>query len=333
MMSGGECLVVTCQTFSPVVCRLLRSCGLRMRIMTTAAPHLLPGFPLALTQRKRLKLAEGLWLLPLRFGQHEVMHVVGKPLSWLKVIEMLPRLFYGGRSFEMTLHANRVAPPRRQLRRIYDHSLAVCMFLAVTMTTLAGNSRVKKWLAREFAVAARLRSLHAAGVAIQATGKCRQIQWDLPRIDVCRSHIPAPFLGIPVDGSFEKELLIREKVSAAFDSGPDEIQQFALAADRVSPPPIVTHPHAPVLLVNAIVHSGILVVVLARDQPIRGRTAGACHDGLLVRTAELGMAAGASLVSLWVLRRLKKDALRNGINHNRQEGDRGHAYDRGKHRR
>jgi hypothetical protein len=89
-----------------------------MRIMTTAAPQLLAGLPLALAQRQRLKLTEGLRLLPLRFRQDEVMNVVGKALSWLKVIEMLPWLFYGGGSFEMTLHANGVAPRRRQLRRI-----------------------------------------------------------------------------------------------------------------------------------------------------------------------------------------------------------------------
>jgi hypothetical protein len=199
------------------------------------------------------------------------------------------------------------------------------MFLASAMATLAGNSGMKKWLTGEFTVAARHRSLHAARVAIQATGECREIQRNLPRIDVCGSHVPAPFLGIPIDGSLEEELVIREKVSAAFDSGSDEIQKFTLAADRVSPAPLVTHPRAPVLLVGAVAYSRIFVVELARDQPVSGRTAGACHNGLLVRTAELGMAGGASLASLRVLRRLKMDALRNRSNHQRQEGNRCHA--------
>src|SRR5579859_6934181 len=137
------------------------------------------------------------------------MHVIGEPISWLKVIEMLPWLFDCSRSLEMTLHANRVSPLGWQLGRIYDHSLAVRMLLTRAMTTLAGDACVKEWLALEFTVTAGLRCLHAAGVAIQATGEGREIHRNLSSIDVGGSHIPTPFLRIPVDGSLEKELVIR----------------------------------------------------------------------------------------------------------------------------
>src|SRR5579862_4150901 len=97
------------------------------------------------------------------------MDVVGKPLPGLKVIDSLPRLLHRNCAFKMTLHANRVAPVRRQLGWIHNRVVArlriarSCSWragrsgsrffsvpCAVPMTSLAGDSAMQKGGPGEF---------------------------------------------------------------------------------------------------------------------------------------------------------------------------------------
>src|SRR5271165_871983 len=143
MMLRGKRLAMTLQTFAAEIIRLLGRARLRMRIMTAPAPHPVAGFPFARAQGQRFKLAQRLRRLRLISREQEIMLVVGKPLSGLKVIEMLPRLLDRRGSLKVTLHSDRVAPLRSQLRRIHNRTLSLDVSAARPMTALASDPRMR----------------------------------------------------------------------------------------------------------------------------------------------------------------------------------------------
>src|ERR1700676_2918550 len=120
MVTRRKILAMAVQTFAAIVRRLLLRRRFGMRIVTAAAPHLVSRPALALAQRQRLNLTERPGCLGLITAEHEIMDVIRKPISRLKLIDAPPRLIDRNSPLEMTLHADRVPPIGRQLCGIHD---------------------------------------------------------------------------------------------------------------------------------------------------------------------------------------------------------------------
>src|SRR4051812_8432039 len=112
----------------------------------------------------------------------------------------------------MTLHADRVAPLRREFGGIYDWTLAIGgVGCARSVTTFTGNAAVGEWLSSVEILGSVFRRIQSASMAVQAIRKSWQRHGDLPRFGVSRRHVPARRLRIPVDRRFKKKAFLGEK--------------------------------------------------------------------------------------------------------------------------
>src|SRR6202049_3031953 len=230
MMLRRQRLTMTVQTFATVERRLLRRRRLRVRIMTAPAPHLVSRPPLALAEGQRLNLAQPPRRLRLVSAEQEIMDVIGKSLSRLKLIKMLARLIHRHGPLEVALHANRIPPIRRQLRGIHDcraddrrrdsRHLTRAVSDIRTMTPFATDPRMQKWRSGEFIFRPRQRRLQPAAVTIHAIRKRRQIHGNFPRLRVTRRHSPSAFLRIPKDWSLKQKPLLRKQIPPPFSARP-----------------------------------------------------------------------------------------------------------------
>ena len=192
------------------------------------------------------------------------MDVVRQPLPRLKVVDLFSRLPLRNRSLEMTLHADVVALLRRQLSRLH-------MSISAAMASLTRNPRMQKWKPGKLALRPCDRRLHSATVTVQTIHERRQIQRTLLRLRIRWSHVPSPFLRVPVDGSLEQESVHRKKIRPPFHSGPNEIQQFApprnpsLSADSSSTPDHPAH-------TRGTAHPMVCVGIPGINQPPRHRS-------------------------------------------------------------
>src|SRR5450755_1281127 len=109
-----------------------------MRIVTTGARHRIARFLLARTLCERFELARGPQVRRVRIHQQVVVDVVAEVGTRTVFIKMLASALDRGVPFEVTLHANLVAPVSRELCRI-DNRSAIQVSGAGPVTTLAGD--------------------------------------------------------------------------------------------------------------------------------------------------------------------------------------------------
>src|ERR1700687_3957795 len=132
---------------------------------------------------------------------------------------MASRAFDRNFAFQMTLHAHRVAAFRRKPGGIYDRTRRACDLRASdmcgsrAMTPLAADAGIQEcglWIE---VLGPQHRRTHAADVATQTTGEGRQVEGDLARVLVRRSHVPALLVAIPVDRGLEQKATLGEQVA------------------------------------------------------------------------------------------------------------------------
>src|SRR5215469_637517 len=298
MMLHSKAVTVATEAFVSIICGPVRLGRITMRIVAGSAPHSVTRLLLAGAFRQRLELAQGLRSLCFAvLGKHKVVHVIGKPLSRLEIIQMLSRLPDRDCAFKVTLHADGITLLWRKFRRIHDRPPAPSMLRARPMTTLTGDSAVSEELASILAVRSSNRGSHPAAVAIQAVGIGRQVQRNPHGVDVGRRHIPSFLLGIPVDGRFEPESLVLKQIGAPLLPRSNEILQLLLSLNGIFALPFVAHPHLAALLVYAIVDSGFFVLELSLGDSVLCRSAGSGHGSLPVCPRHLLMAGGTGFIA------------------------------------
>src|SRR6202049_4312861 len=156
------------------------------------------------------------------------MDGVLKLLARLVFIKVPPGLFNRRLALEMALHADLVAPRRIELGGINDgptfrvlRSRSVASF-----ATDAGLG--ERWVG--IAVLRSLnRWLHAADVAMQATGEGRQIHGDQAGVTKSGCHVPDMPARIPVHGTLKQKTIPREQIGSTSPSRANVIDQLAPA--------------------------------------------------------------------------------------------------------
>src|ERR1022692_4707342 len=156
---------------------------------------------------------------------------------------MAARPLDGHVAFEVTLHADRISPLGRQLYGINHHRIdhrrinrrrSFCVSgigyvsRSGSVAALTANAILGEKGRRVFVLRALHWRLHAAGVALQATGVGRQIHGDFACVSVGWSHVPDFAIGVPVDGRLEKEIIHSEQIAAATAARTDEVKQLPL---------------------------------------------------------------------------------------------------------
>ena len=116
---------MTLQAFAPVVRDLFCGGGLAVRIVARSAPQTISALALAGAERQRLDLTECVSSVRFIVVQDEIVHIIREPFTGLKLVEPLVALFLSDCSLEVALHANAVAPLRRQFGGINDRTLAI----------------------------------------------------------------------------------------------------------------------------------------------------------------------------------------------------------------
>src|SRR5579864_3787327 len=159
-----------------------------MWIVASGARHGVASLLLADALRQRLDLADRS-KFALRVRKSKVMDVFRQFLARLVFVEMAPGLFNRRPALEMALHADLVAPGRIEFGGINDCAAFRVLFSwsVAAFATDAGLGERRVWVT---VLRSLNRRLHAADVAMKATGEGRQIQWELGCIAESGRHIP-----------------------------------------------------------------------------------------------------------------------------------------------
>lgn len=160
------------------------------------------------------------------------MDEIREVVTGREIVEMLAGLFDRGVAFEVALHADGIALGGRQFIWVENIFCAESVSVRIAVTTLAGNSGLRKKWRGIFVVGARRGRVESAGVAVKARHGGGKIERHVVGGFVGRSHVPGFALRVPIDGSFEGVTIIGEKISAAALTRADEVEEFALAFER-----------------------------------------------------------------------------------------------------
>jgi hypothetical protein len=140
-----------------------------MRIVAARTRHGVARLLLALALRKGLYLADRAKSRTRSVDEEKVPNVVGERVAGLEFVSMTSWAFNGRLAFQMALHADVIAPLRRQLGRIDDRT-AIDVRTSGTMAALASHAIVSERRLGIAVVRALRGSLHSTHTATQAAG-------------------------------------------------------------------------------------------------------------------------------------------------------------------
>jgi hypothetical protein len=218
---------------------------------------------------------------------------IGEIVTGREIVEMHGGLFDRGVAFEVALHADGIALGGREFIWVENIFCAESVSVRVTVTTLTGNSGLRKKWRGVFVVGAGCGRVESAGVAVKARHRGGKIEGHASGGFVGGSHVPGFALRVPIYGSFEGVTVIGEKIGTSALTRADEIEEFALAFERFAGGAIETQPGFVVLFVDTVMNAGSGVSEFAGDESLHGGARGFGHGGFGVVADDVGVTVGA----------------------------------------
>lgn len=138
---------------------------------------------------------------------------------------------------------------------------------------------------------------HPTDVAMQTTGKSREIHWHFCRVAKRGCHVPALPVGVPIHRRLEKKSIHSKQITSSPPPRANVVKQLTLAAHSRVVRTLKAEPDFSLIGVNAIVHSGFLMYKISWKKIVDRGPAGLRHGSFLVGIVDSRMAVRAGLIS------------------------------------
>lgn len=143
----------------------------------------------------------------------------------------------------------------------------------------------------------RQRRPHPADVAMQTTGKSRQVHWHFTGIAKRGRHVPALSVRVPIHRRLEKKPVHDKQITSPAPPRANVIEQFSLPAHSRIAGTLKVEPDFSLIGVNAIVHPRFLMDEISGEKVRDRRSTGLRHRSFRVGIVNRGVAASAGLIS------------------------------------